>query len=390
MKFKFDNKLKTLDKYFQLPFFTPEDLGATVQIIEDSFFNGTRLTTLKLTYWRAIHGEFMTHRDFSRGASSSRAKPVTAVRNQVRKRPAGPIKWGRNQSGMQSNTDMSILGQSLCNFMHYKVLNKFAAGTSYMFERMGVHKQWANRYLENFERIEVIVSATSFKNFLKLRYHKDAQPEMQQLARLIKEALDNHQPRTLLEGEWHLPFVTTREREVHTLEECIIMSTARCARVSYGLFDGKPSNFDKDYDLYHKLVIAEPPHASPTEHPAQAMKGKWANFKDFRQHRWDLEQGNWEAGSLFEGLCFYKKPPRYEGQDKYPHYYLDVSDVDFVDVYRLIRMFGTKEHELEHAIKKLLCSGKRGAKGMLQDIKEAKDSLARLEYEIEHGIFDPE
>jgi len=47
------------------------------KIIEDSVGPGTRrLTTFQLTYPRFIHAEFMTHRQFSRNASSSRAIPV--------------------------------------------------------------------------------------------------------------------------------------------------------------------------------------------------------------------------------------------------------------------------------------------------------------------------
>lgn len=50
-----------------------------VKIIEDSIFNGSRLTTFQLKYPRFIHSEFMTHRVFSRNASSSRAIPVSKM-----------------------------------------------------------------------------------------------------------------------------------------------------------------------------------------------------------------------------------------------------------------------------------------------------------------------
>lgn len=388
LKAKLKTSLKKLDHLLKKPLFTPDDVGATVEIIEDSYFEGKRLTTFKLTYWRAIHGEFMTHRDFSRGAGSSRAKPTKAQRHQVWHKPCGAIKWGANKAGMQAGEDLSMIEQSVCNLLHYHIFNKVAVGMSYTMEKMGVHKQWANRYLETFERIEVVVSATSYKNFFTLRCHKDAQPEIQQLAGMMREALRNSQPRTLQEGEYHLPFVTYEEREHHPVEECIIMSTARCARVSYGLFDGKPSTFEKDFDLYHKLVIAEPPHASPTEHPAQAIKGRWANFSNFRQHRWDLEMGQ-NLPELLKGASFKKEKPTLEAKEKYPHYYIDVTDYDFIDLYRLFRAFGTEDHEIEHSIKKLLVSGKRGAKNSVQDIKEARATLDRLIYEAEHGTLEP-
>lgn len=388
LKAKLKTHLKKLDKYFNKPLFTPDDVGATVDIIEDSYFMGVRLTTFKLTYWRAIHGEVMTHRSFSRGAGSSRAKPTKAQRQQVWSKPCGAIKWGANKAGMQAGEDLSIVEQSVCNLLHYHIFNKVAVGMSYTMEKMGVHKQWANRYLETFERIEVVVSATSYKNFFTLRCHEDAQPEIQQLAYLMKDALRNAQPKTLDEGDWHLPFILDHEREKYSVAECVIMSTARCARVSYGLFDGKPSTYEKDYDLYHKLVIAEPPHASPTEHPAQALKGKWANFSNFRQHRWELEMGE-NLPEVFKGASFNKPKPELEAKQKYPHYYIDVMDYDFIDVYRLFRAFGTTDHEVEHGIKKLLVAGKRGAKDAVQDLKEARASLDRIIYEVEHGTIDP-
>lgn len=376
------NKLNSLLKK---PLFAPEDLGSTAEIIEDSFFNGARLTTFKLTYWRAIHGEVMTHRVFSRGAGSSRAKPVKYQRSQVLNKPCGAITWGKNKAGMQSEEELTLLEQSICNLLHYHVFNKVAVGMSYTFEKLGVHKQWANRYLESFERIEVVLSSTTYKNFLTLRDHKDAQPEMQQLAQKIDYALKNNQPKTLEEGEWHLPFITQLERETHSLDQLVIMSTARCARVSYGLFDGKPSTYDKDLELYTKLVISEPQHASPTEHPAQAVKGKWANFSNFRQHRWELETRDLPEAikALLPAV-----QPKLEAAEKYPHYYIDVSKVEFVDCYQLFRIFGTKDHEVEHSIKKLLCSGKRGGKEYKQDITEARDTLNRVLYGLENGTVE--
>lgn len=381
-------QLKKLDAYLKKPLFVPEDVGATVEIIEDSYFNGSRLTTFKLTYWRAIHGELMTHRGFSRGAGSSRARPTKTQRRQAWEKPCGAIIWEANKAGMQGGEALSNAEQSLCNFLHYKVFNKVAVGMSYALESLGAHKQWANRYLETFERIETVVSATEFKNFFTLRCHADAQPEMQELAELMREALRTSQPKTLGEGEWHLPFVTEEERSTLSLEHCVIMSTARCARVSYGLFDGKASNYAKDYALYHKLVLSDPPHASPTEHPSQAKKGRYANFSNFKQHRWDLETAD-NLPEIFKEASFNKPIPRLEAQDKYPHYYIDVSNYEFIDLYRLFRCFGTTDHELEHGIKKLLVAGGRGAKDSLQDFKEARASLDRLIHEIEHGTLKP-
>ena len=51
-----------------------------VNIIADSITKqGQRITTLQLVYPRYIHSELMTHRLFSRNASSSRAIPVAKM-----------------------------------------------------------------------------------------------------------------------------------------------------------------------------------------------------------------------------------------------------------------------------------------------------------------------
>jgi hypothetical protein len=52
-----------------------------------------------------------------------------------------------------------------------------------------------------------------------------------------------------------------------------------------------------------------------------------------------------------------------------------------VDIYRVLNAFPTSSPEIDHALKKLLAAGKRGAKDELQDLKEAIQSVeARIDY----------
>lgn len=62
---------------------------------------------------------------------------------------------------------------------------------------------------------------------------------------------------------------------------------------------------------------------------------------------------------------------------KHSHYYKSVSHLDYVDVYRVLNLFEISDPCLQHAIKKLLVAGRRGAKDFERDIKEAQDSLTR-------------
>lgn len=59
------------------------------------------------------------------------------------------------------------------------------------------------------------------------------------------------------------------------------------------------------------------------------------------------------------------------------HYFKDVSHLDAIDVYRVLELFGVVSPPIQHAVKKLLCSGERGVKDQAQDVDEAIDSLQR-------------
>lgn len=277
-----------------------QGLGCSVKIIEDSInpYNGQRITTAQLRYWRSIHGEFMTHRVFSRNASSSRAIPISTFLKQVWSEPAGPIHWGANQPGMQANSELkgfkkwftqktwSFTGKVVCTLVW--LANKVASP----------HKQTLNRLLEPWQYISVIVTATDTDNWDALRDHPHAQPEIQDLARTWKAARDESVPVTRTH---HLPYVTEEERRQYPISILYQLSTARCARVSYLTHDGKKPSVEKDRVLYSNLVGSVPIHASPTEHPAVAVPqpGYIKNFRGWKQHRVDVEN-KIESGSKWK------------------------------------------------------------------------------------------
>jgi hypothetical protein len=57
-----------------------------------------------------------------------------------------------------------------------------------------------------------------------------------------------------------------------------------------------------------------------------------------------------------------------------------------VDVYDVLQAFGVDCPALQHAIKKLLCPGLRGAKSAKQDIEEAANSCRRAIELLECGL----
>lgn len=249
--------------------------------------HGVRLTTMQLRYPRFIHSEFMTHRVFSRNASSSRAIPVAKMIEQVRNDPAMPIHWGKNQPGMQANEELQ--GDELALVQEgWRSAARAAANFASDMASNNAHKQIANRILEPFQFIHVIVTATEWENFFDLRAHADAQPEIHELAVQMANAMSRSQPRLLDIDEWHLPYVTWTERTRHEVDVCLKLSAARCARVSYLTHDGATPLFEKDMELYERLVGSKPLHASPIEHQATPMLDEtmWSgNFRGWLQNR---------------------------------------------------------------------------------------------------------
>lgn len=59
-------------------------------------------------------------------------------------------------------------------------------------------------------------------------------------------------------------------------------------------------------------------------------------------------------------------------------YIVDISKYDKLDIYRILFLYEVNNPCIQHAIKKLLCAGKRGAKNTTQDISEAIQSLQRF------------
>ena len=253
----------------------------TAKIICDSVSpSRVRLTTMELNYPRFIHSEFMTHRMFSRNASSSRAIPVEKMIAAVRSSPAMPIHWGKNQAGMQAREELPEIEIDVVK-SDWNYASKRMAEIATLMSEMDLHKQIVNRILEPFQWIKVIVTATEWDNFFKLRLHKDAQPEIQELARCMKTAMDESIPAELHPGEWHLPYVITNGGG--SLEECIKMSVARCARISFLNHDNSTPNIDKDIALADMLL--ESGHMSPFEHQGTPM--------DFAKDTFELA---WENG----------------------------------------------------------------------------------------------
>lgn len=244
------------------------------KVIEDSVSeHGKRITTLQVKFHRFILPEFNTHRVFSRNFSSSRAIPTSKLLEQVATDPAMPVHWGKNQPGMQAKEELSTIAMRGAKASWIEAA-KEASSRAKVLSDMGVHKQIVNRIIEPYLWANGIVTSTDWENWDSLRYHEDAQPEIHELARVMKVARENSVPKLLKPGEWHLPYISEEERNdpFYKIEaNCNMLkkiSAARCCRVSYLKHDGTAPNVDDDLALFQRLAGSVPLHASPLEHQA--------------------------------------------------------------------------------------------------------------------------
>lgn len=250
------------------------------------------LYTFELEYPRFIHSEFMTHRMFGRCASSSRAVPVERTINNILNEPWAPLHVYKNCKGMQ--------GKDLVNEEDYDDFCRLWDNAKYkainiahdMIDK-GFHKQHINRILEPFTKIKVIVTATEWNNFFNLRLSPDADPEIHDLAKAIKMAMDNawgnyinvHDGRTL-------PYVSFDEMDaIDDNRVLTLISAARCARVSYLNHDGSKPDILKDLALAKRLINSG--HMTPFEHQCRQVydTGFNYNLRDFQNARYMLDHG---------------------------------------------------------------------------------------------------
>ena len=265
------------------------------------------LATLECRYPKFIHAEALTHRileiqpnlhvslmvpdglmydqNLSRNASSSRAIPVKRLIEDVLSDPVIPMVFGKNQSGMAARQNFEGAEAQEAKRLWLQARDAAVLHAQKLSD-FGVHKQIVNRIIEPFCHIKVVITGTEWNNFFGLRMHKDAQPEICDLATQMYDLMQRRQPKPLAMGEWHLPYIEdydwdkadeyarkdriTRDIPQHTelLEIVKKVSVARCARTSYNNFEGKISTIEEDIKLYDFLVVAVPLHASPAEHQA--------------------------------------------------------------------------------------------------------------------------
>jgi hypothetical protein len=280
---------------------------------------------------RCIWPEALTHRKFGRNARSSRAVPIQTMINEVLRNTFVPWHWGKNQKGMQAAEECTEevkfdeqhpAGDRLwlSREVAWIQASEEAARSAENFMEAGYHKQIVNRLLEPFMWIDVIITSTDWANFEWLRNHSDAEPHLQDWAKLCMDAIRSCEVTELSTDQWHLPYITGEDTEAaymefgETLEGEQLgwewlrkISAARCARISYKPFDGDPS-YDRELQRYAGLVSSDHIHASPMEHQAMPDTGFKRNVTQ--------KYNNPELHGNLDGWVQYRKliPGEYVGR----------------------------------------------------------------------------
>lgn len=275
-------------------------MAATAEILADSINRtNSRITTFSVVFSRMILPELLTHRMLSKNTASSRAIPVEKMIESVLLDPAMPAYWGKNQKGMSAREELTGDAQLEAKAAWLRARDRAVESARELYS-LGLHKQLSNRPLDPFFKVKMIITATDFDNFFALRCHEDAQPEIQELALAMREAMRSSVPKFKTQDAsdwtgWHLPLVSEAELTDATPAgqfKNLIRSVARCARVSYDKVEGGVSEFDNDLRIFKSLGESVPAHWSPFEHqafPALQIEYHY-NLCGWQSFRWHLSR----------------------------------------------------------------------------------------------------
>lgn len=291
-------------------------ISARVVAKSVSAYSGQEIVTWEYDAPKCILAELNTHSILVKNAQSSRAVPIKKVIEQIRTNPVTPVHWGSNKPGMvageEINTRVVIWDNDTKPFVedlnrHDAWYHAACLATDAMtaFDNAGYHKQIVNRIGEAFTFVRGVITGTEIDNFFHLRYHKDADPYMYELAKCMWEAYEQAEAEVLYEGEWHTPYVEhsrlrdksplsygSYEYNEHdnvsywipiSLEQALKNSSAACGQVSYRKLDTSKETVER---VWNNLMGGETIHASVTCHQASPMKEPYDYYSNTSSLHW--------------------------------------------------------------------------------------------------------
>lgn len=261
--------------------------------------DGDRITTVEVTHHRFILAEVNTHRALSRNSASSRAIPLDKMMKRFVNDPAYPAVWRAEQSGMSGGADLRKKDEEKAyelfhawNWDTARTIRDYIQALKEQYgedwKKHALHKSWINRLMEPMQWHTAIwtFDHNLLMNLINQRLHEAAQPEFYELMKVLKPALEESEPQTLRQGQWHMPLIRKEDSEdlldwvdhniveladtgvsidEYVLSKLRKISVGRCCRVSYLTHHGV-RDIAEDIRLHDFLASQDPPHASPFEH----------------------------------------------------------------------------------------------------------------------------
>lgn len=255
-------------------------ISAKVIAHSKSSITGKEIVTYQVSHHRFILAEMNKHRQLSNSYQSSRAVPVDMMNELVKEDCAFPVFFGANKAGMQATEEVE---SPLSARVQWQLSANIVLDEVAKLQKMGVHKQLANRLSEPFQWTTGIITGSEWNNFFHLRRDKAAQPEFKVLADAMWEAYQESEPEVLQPGEWHTPFIE-HERPIMrrgelwyflptspaplTLEDALRYSAASCAQISFRKLDQSIETLER---VWNNCFNGDIPHAVVAEHQASPM-----------------------------------------------------------------------------------------------------------------------
>jgi thymidylate synthase ThyX len=228
--------------------------------------DGYRFTSFETVIPRCLLAQLNKHRAFGNNTASSRAIPVDRLIEKILDAPYIP-KLTLNQKGMVGKPLDDPELKDNAKILIYRHLAD-SIDLAEALNKLGIHKQHVNRYLEPFGYVSVLLSGTDWDNFFKLRAADDTQDDFADVARAMQEAYKNSTPTMLDYGDFHYPkYDNTASNEISEITQ-VYQAVARNARLSYLTHDGDYS-LEADLRLHDSLLTSQ--HLTPFEHVAMCL-----------------------------------------------------------------------------------------------------------------------
>lgn len=246
----------------------PECQEVWAEMVCDSVspHTGRRITSAVVRLPRIVLAELNTHAALAKNSASSRAIPTATFRQRVLANPYIPWRWPINGKGMVPKEYAAPDSwRSRFATFAWKGGLVVASLAHRLLERIGVHKEIANRLLEPWMWTEVLVTATDWDGFFAQRCHPAAADGVRAAATVLRALLETHQP---TETTLHLPYV--QKHEDGDMRTLFMASARRCRRVSY-MRQGVVVSLEEDAAAGAEGLLENPPHLSPYEHAAMAL-----------------------------------------------------------------------------------------------------------------------